>query len=502
MSAPTPSREAPVWRRIYERLDSSLRARLFIPTAVLTTLTLGAMIVAAVELHGRDMEQSNRERVQLFATLASEAIGNHMVEIGNRELPELVGALRQHRPDVSSVSILDSDGVVTSSSEEELMGQTPWDPVDLGRGVPLTRDLGQTIAIVRPMLNEPRCTECHGSSSQVNGYLDLRFQNSGATIAKRRLGSTLVIVGLPALAILLAVAWLLLGREAVLPIQGLVDAMQRSRSGDAGVRADTGRRDEFGVAARNFDDTMAALNASTAELQRVHEERMIKADRFSMIGQMATGLAHEIKNPLAGLSGALELLAEDLDDSPQRLEVITEMQHQVTRLEAIMGGLLNFARPPRAQLRTTDVNTSLSKVLFLMGQQRRYSKITVDSRLDPALPPVRADAGQLEQVFLNVCLNAYQAMGEGGGRRTLKSSAAQGQVLVEIADTGPGIPPEVRASIFTPFFTTRSNGTGLGLAMSVRMLAQHGGHLQFDCPEQGGTIFRITLPAEGGAPAA
>jgi signal transduction histidine kinase len=247
---------------------------------------------------------------------------------------------------------------------------------------------------------------------------------------------------------------------------------------------------------------MAALNASTAELQRVHEERMIKADRFSMIGQMATGLAHEIKNPLAGLSGALELLAEDLDDSPQRLEVITEMQHQVTRLEAIMGGLLNFARPPRAQLRTTDVNTSLSKVLFLMGQQRRYSKITVDSRLDPALPPVRADAGQLEQVFLNVCLNAYQAMGEGGGRLTLKSSAAQGQVLVEIADTGPGIPPEVRASIFTPFFTTRSNGTGLGLAMSVRMLAQHGGHLQFDCPEQGGTIFRITLPAEGGAPAA
>jgi len=221
----------------------------------------------------------------------------------------------------------------------------------------------------------------------------------------------------------------------------------------------------------------------------------VRADRFAAVGEIATGLAHEIKNPLAGLSGALELLAEDLAATPSHAEIVGEMRHQVQRLTHTMESLLSFARPPKAKLRSTDVNASIEKVLFLIRQQARG---TVDVRyeLAEALSPVLADPHQLEQVFLNICLNAIQAMthaGAGGGSLTIRSRAGDGNVVVEIADTGPGIPADVRAQVFKPFFTTKREGNGLGLAISARIVAEHGGHIGYRCPAEGGTIFTVTL---------
>jgi signal transduction histidine kinase len=221
---------------------------------------------------------------------------------------------------------------------------------------------------------------------------------------------------------------------------------------------------------------------------------MVRADRFAAVGEIATGLAHEIKNPLAGLSGALELLAEDLAQNPRLSEVITEMRHQVERLAHTMESLLGFARPPKARLRSTDVNETLQKVLFLVRQQGRDGVVTIAAELGEGLPPVLADPAQLEQVFLNICLNACQAMlPSGGGTLTVRTRAGDGNVAVEIADSGPGIPPDLRAQVFKPFFTTKREGNGLGLAISARIVAEHGGHIGYRCPPEGGTIFTITL---------
>jgi len=158
-----------------------------------------------------------------------------------------------------------------------------------------------------------------------------------------------------------------------------------------------------------------------------------------------------------------------------------------------MESLLSFARPPKARMRATDVSETLDKVLFLISQQRRGAKVEIVSELAFGLQPVLADAGQLEQVFLNLCLNAVQAMSVTGGVLTVRSTEADGHVFVEVADTGPGIPAELRASIFKPFFTTKREGNGLGLAISARIVAEHGGHIGYRCPPEGGTIFTVTL---------
>jgi hypothetical protein len=157
-----------------------------------------------------------------------------------------------------------------------------------------------------------------------------------------------------------------------------------------------------------------------------------------------------------------------------------------------MESLLSFARPAKAKLRSTDVNGSIEKVLFLIGQQSRGGPVTVVPELDRALPAVLADPFQLEQVFLNICLNACQAM-KTGGTLTVRSKSGDGNVVVEVEDPGPGIPSDLRAQVFKPFFTTKREGNGLGLAISARIVAEHGGHIGYRCPPGGGTVFTVTL---------
>jgi signal transduction histidine kinase len=295
-----------------------------------------------------------------------------------------------------------------------------------------------------------------------------------------------------AFVMLLAIAWWLLSREAVAPLQRLVASMKRAEAGNLSVRADEGRPDELGVAARGFEQMLAALRRSQGELEAFYQERMVRADRFAAVGELATGLAHEIKNPLAGLSGALEVLGEDLSRSPREAEVVGEMRHQVSRLTHTMESLLDFARPAKARLRAADVNETIDKVLFLVGQQRKAAAVEIRPELARGGPPVLADPAQLEQVFLNICLNACQAM-PGGGILTVRSFAHENRVTVEVQDTGPGIPEDVRRDVFKPFFTTKTEGNGLGLAISARIVADHGGHIGYRCPPGGGTVFSVTL---------
>jgi len=478
----------------WKRLDGSLRARVFIPTALLFAATLAAMVLGAVQLHAADVERSSREHGELFATMVADGVTATMMQGSLGDIPALLGAVNGHRNDIDSVSLVRPDGVVTFSSRPELVGTRPHTPESFVAGV---RDIAGTnqYAVLRPLMNDSRCSRCHGSESQVNGWLDVRFSRVRLVAAKDELSRTLWLVAGPSLLLMLAISWALLGREAIKPIHRLVAAMRRAEAGDPNVHADEGRPDELGIAARGFDATLAALRRSQTELEAVYRDRMRRADRFAAVGEMASGLAHEIKNPLAGLSGALELLAEDLAHSPEKIEVLTEMRHQVERLDKTMEGLLSYARPPRPNLGATDINTTLDKVLFLVGQQRKSGLVKFVRKLDPALPRVNADSAQLEQVFLNICLNACQALNGKGGTVTLHSRAHGDRVSIDISDDGPGISPAVRANIFTPFFTTRKEGNGLGLAISARIVAEHGGQIVFACPPEGGTIFTVSLPA-------
>jgi signal transduction histidine kinase len=492
-------------QRLFRRLDSSLRARVLLPTAVLFALTLAAMVLAAVRLYAADMEGSRRERAELYASMLATGVSNTMLAGEPRRVPELLDALVAHRSDILSVSLIGPSGHVSVTSHPELLGTRPWGKLDVVEGTTTVSGPGgdrTQMAVLQPVKNAAACARCHDERVRVNGWLDVRFSRAPVMQAEVQLAKTLSLTATAALVCLLGIAMWLVGREAIAPLQRLVASMRHAEAGDLTVRADEGRADEIGVAARGFDATLAALRRSQAELEAFYRERMVRADRFAAVGEIATGLAHEIKNPLAGLSGALELLAEDLARDPRQAEVIGEMRHQVQRLTHTMESLLSFARPPKAKLRATDVNAGIEKVLFLIRQQLRGSSLHLHPDFGAGLPPVLADPSHLEQVLLNVCLNACQAMQVSGtGTLTVRSRLGEGSVSVEVEDTGPGIPAEMRAQVFKPFFTTKREGNGLGLAISARIVAEHGGHIGYRCPPEGGTIFTITLQQAPALPA-
>ena len=483
--------------RAFRRLDRSLRARIILPTAILFAATLAVMVAFAVTFYSDDMERGQHEKAELFASMVANGVTGAMLQGKLDEIPAVLQVVASHRPDLSSVSLLRAGGEVVRSSRRELVGSHPWGEEirAYDRPTVITAPNGDvtTYAVIHPIPNQEECAGCHGGRSQVNGWLDLRFTRKAVLTQKVRLAHTLLTSAGLALVCLLAISWWLIGREAIGPVQRLVGKMKQAEAGDLAVRADEGRSDELGSAARGFDATLTALRRSQNELEAFYRERMVRADRFAAVGELATGLAHEIKNPLAGLSGALELLSEDLADSPRQVEVVAEMRHQVSRLTHTMESLLSFARPPKTKLRTTQVDKTVEKVLFLVRQQhRRAAGVEIVNELAAPLPAVLAAPSQLEQVFLNICLNACQAMG-GEGKLTLRSFAEDGRVAIEIADSGPGIPADVRPHVFKPFFTTKREGNGLGLAISARIVAEHGGHIGYRCPPEGGTVFTVTL---------
>ena len=225
-------------------------------------------------------------------------------------------------------------------------------------------------------------------------------------------------------------------------------------------------------------------------------EKLKERDRLSYIGEMATGMAHEIRNPLASIKAAAELLDPDRLDEEQR-EWVDVMVTETNRLNVVLAQFLDYARPYRGELAPVDVATILGRVATLTRALDRDPPIEVLVDVAPGLPKVMADADRIQQVCLNLARNACDAMADGG--TLVLAAVAYGRdaqrVELRVRDNGPGIPEEVRRNLFIPFFTTKRDGTGLGLAISERILEHHGSNIRVDSSHERGTTMRFTLAA-------
>lgn len=224
------------------------------------------------------------------------------------------------------------------------------------------------------------------------------------------------------------------------------------------------------------------------------EEQLRRADRLSALGELSAGMAHEIRNPLGSIRGAAEILKDDYGPGEPKAEFVQILLKETDRLNGIVQEFLDFARPKPPELQETDLNEVLLSVLTLTAQQARKAGITVERRLDPAVGKRRVDGELLKQAFLNLVLNAIQAMPQGG-TLSVSSGVREGSVEVTVADTGVGIPPENRQKLFSPFFTTKKDGTGLGLAITYRIIQNHRGTIDVEDGAEAGTLFRVRIPA-------
>ena len=231
--------------------------------------------------------------------------------------------------------------------------------------------------------------------------------------------------------------------------------------------------------------------------EKLHaEEELHRANQMALVGQMAVGLAHEIKNPLAGIKVSLDVLAEELELQPDDKELFGRVINEINRMEKLLKNLLNYARPPHPHFDPVDVNRLLNNSLkhIELTTGKKDFPIHFEQHFAENLPQIELDSAQIQQVFLNILLNAVDAMETEGTINTFTRMDGDDSVWIEFTDSGKGIPDAALEKIFRPFFTTKTKGTGLGLSICKRLVEQHGGNIVVDSHLGSGTSFVITLP--------
>lgn len=481
----------------------SLTTRIIFTT--ITLLVCGIFVYTFFNVRHQQAQliDGARESTELLLHTVENSIYNTM-HLGNvQDVGSILALVGQHNQLVG-VRVFHPHGVILRSSN----------PGEVGRAVNMNdyrlyqspRNYGifnlpphgEVLAMVKPIYNEAACHTCHGTKARVIGILDINY-SLNRTKMQMIEAARIFIFSSVAITVFLALAIsLILLKFVKRPLDGIVANMSRVETGDLSVRITYGGSDEIGRLITSFNSMLDRLEAAKKELEQLHFQQLEHADRLASIGEMAAGIAHEIKNPLAGISAAVTIIKDDLVEGDPRSEILGEVIMQVQRLDKTVNDLLFFGKPSLPELACIDINDVIEKTLKFASQHRGLLNIEKRLALASGLPSVYADGKQMQQVFLNIILNAFQAMA-GGGILTISTSLVSHQernfVRIDFADTGPGIPAQVLEKIFTPFFTTKAQGTGLGLPICSKLIHLHNGELLVKSDDVHGTVFTIELPA-------
>jgi len=276
-------------------------------------------------------------------------------------------------------------------------------------------------------------------------------------------------------------------------IRNLTISVNTIKNGLRNMREDIRRRiPEMGG---EIGEIASAINkmASSLEEKEKLEEELRRSERLAALGRLVAGVAHELRNPIGIVKTTTQLMEQELRDKvPDILEFSSVIKEQVERQNRVIKELLDFGRPSKPVIENVSVNSLLEKVLVFTKAMLRQHSINLELALAGKLPSIQVDGEQMKQVFVNLILNAVQAM-PGGGKLTIRTFAGEGHVVIQFKDTGEGIPPGELKNIFDPFYTTKDNGTGLGLSISHRIVTLNGGAIDVKSDEAG-TVFTLKFP--------
>lgn len=310
--------------------------------------------------------------------------------------------------------------------------------------------------------------------------------------------AVLIVAGAGAVAIC-SVLIVVLAYVIQRPMVELQEKIAQVSEGNLNVEVSFARRnDEIGDLGRNFNHMMQQLRESRTEIERLHRTQMSRAEHLATLGELATGLAHEIRNPLAGIAGVIEIIGRDLPTTSPARAVVKDVRQEIARISRTLSDLLETARPHPPKVRRSNLNTTVEHAVMLARQQVLSKPIKIELQQDPDLREVEHDSDQIHQVLLNLLLNAVQAM-EGAGTIRVEIAPRDNYASVLVVDTGRGIAPQHLANIFRPFYTTKGNGTGLGLSLARRIVEEHHGRIEVSSVLGKGTTFTVLLPFQSPA---
>ncbi len=506
-------------------------------------ITMTCLVVLATMLLYAYLNIREVNKLLLRDTVNSaERLGETLIRATNRQMmlnhrteAYLIMQAASRQEDVEAIRFINGAGRIVFSSNPSETG-TVLDrrseicaPCHIGNAPPLelpsiersrlfTNEAGKKVlGLSKPIFNEEGCAtaDCHihPAGTKFLGLLDVVVSLEAMQNQLTRSRTWVIFL---AMALLLVISLLLAIFTQQLvnrPISELLQHTQKVADGNLETMLTPTSRDELGELAASFNRMTLSLKKAHDELEewnRTLEERveertrenrqmhaqLARSDKLSSLGQMATGIAHEINNPMTGILLYANLISDDARFAPELRGDMEIIIRETERCAAIVRQLLDFSRENKPESRWNSLNTIVESALSLLEHQALFQNITIDRQFDRNLPDIFSDPWQLEQVFINIILNASQAIADAGSIRITTGLSADGSsVSVDIADSGCGIPREELDRIFDPFFTTKEEGgTGLGLSVSYGIINNHGGQIQVTSEIGIGTTVFITLP--------
>jgi signal transduction histidine kinase len=400
------------------------------------------------------------------------------------------------RSRVFDVYLLDSKGALLAHPDTKLLGERTLFPLPAQlRNLQGRYSAGMTVELERE------------GTELIGGYSSLEFggviagaeiPKSAAYLASREILTQLIVIGLGML-ILAAIISVTGSRRITRPLERLAAATREVAKGQFDIQVPVQSRDEIGTLAGSFNQ-MASELKNREEALKEAQSQLIQSEKMAAFGQLGAGVAHEVKNPLAGILGCVQLSLRKAEGGAALERNLKLIEKETKRCKQIVENLLKFARREKARLEPMQTNDVLDDAVAIVNHQLELNKVTVEKQTTDGLPLILGNANQLQQVFMNLMMNAQQAMGgEPGFVRVGTRLTLEGRVEVRISDTGPGIPPDIQAKIFEPFFTTKpgGKGTGLGLSVSYGIIKDHGATISVTSVPGDGAAFVMCFPTLG-----
>jgi signal transduction histidine kinase len=482
----------------------SLRLKMVVGIGGILLMVILVYGIIALRGQARHLQDMARHEAELIAAVSDRALTRAM---GRGETEVVQGIIRRigDHPILTGIRIVDPEGRILRSNRSEEIGRIllPKERPVGERAPEAVWDFRErTVAVFRAIPNGPACADCHRPDRAILGFLNVvvSFPAIDSDIAQQwtfMIG--LAVLSLVAAGGLIAVFFtFVMGRR----IDALTRTMSRVEEGDLTARVSVNARDELGRLGASFNAMVARLADARRQLEDRHAEEIRRAEHLASLGKMAAGIAHEINNPLAGMQNCLRTLVKGTRDADQRVLYLGMLVEGLSRIGRTVRQLLDFAREAKPQLAPTHLRPLLRRCLTLMEHQSAARQISFSLASDGHLPDVQVDPHQIEQVFMNILMNAVDAMPEGG-KVSVSINLREHQqglfVEIHIADTGVGIPPQDLPRIFDPFFTTKDVGkaTGLGLSVSYGIVRAHAGFIEVKSEVGAGTTFTVALPVQG-----
>jgi two-component system NtrC family sensor kinase len=514
-----------------------LSVRMMGGIVVASLVTVAAFALAEYRLQRRLQDQVGEESDLLSSTIRSAV---HRAMLQDRRADAYVIMEDVGRLDgIEKVRMMDASGRVSFSTDRGEIDQLVDRKAEScslchAEGAPLshpslkerTRTFQgpnhRVMGIIAPLYNEAACSSaaCHAhpTDRKVLGVLDVeisldRVDQAALAFRWRTLAVAAVVAFL-----LGAAFWVFVRAHVVAPVASLVQATRRVARDQLDIEIPVTWSGEVGLLATSFNDMTRSLRTTQEQLKelmtglekkvedrtsalRAAQDQLVRNEKLSSLGKLSASIAHEINNPLAGILTFAKLLVRMLDDGPPddatRRTLVKNLhlvEREAERCTAIVRNLLDFARERTLAVAELDPAGVVEEALQLLANQLAIQNVRVERNSQP-LPRVEGDFGQLRQAIVNVIMNACEAMALGG-KLTIDTSVVEGgrEIEIAIADTGPGIPPEVMARVFDPFFTTKEKGTGLGLSVVYGIIERHGGRIDLESAVNKGTRVAIRLP--------